>query len=88
MFIPEDMAEFQTTPSRSQKNVYMIPEYRSGMHSKVFGEKWKLQTGHCTISKLWMPPCAGLKNHKVLTDENNQFILTNRLSSTLLQGFA
>lgn len=66
----------------------MIPVHRSGVHCKVSGEKWKVQTGHCTISKLWVPPCAGLKNRKVLTDENNQFILTNRASSTLYQGFA
>lgn len=74
MFIPENVTEFQDPPPPQQiSGECVVLLHGSDMHSKVPGKKWRLQTGHCTISKIWVPPCVGLQNHKVLTAENNSF---------------
>lgn len=86
MFIPENVAEFQNpTPPPAQQisGECVVLLHWSAMHSKVPGKKWRLQTGYCTISKIWVPPCVGLQNHKVLTNENSQFILLSTLAQCM-----
>lgn len=69
-------------PSRSLESVWF---YYIGLPCilRYLGKRWRLQTGHCTISKIWVPPCVGLQNHKVLTNENSQFILLSTLAQCM-----